>query len=152
MSITLRNPAATQVTLRDSMDRMLEQAFAPFVRGSFADSPQAAGSGYAPTNLWEDAHNYHVHILAPGAEADSIDITATNGMLVISGKLSLPTPEGAKALWQEWAPATFRRQVQLPAGFNADGVHASYKDGVLTVTVPKPEEMKPKSIKINVAS
>ncbi|MFN8526536.1 MAG: Hsp20/alpha crystallin family protein [Chloroflexota bacterium] len=151
MVVSIRPPMSGGLTLRDAMDRLFDQAFSPALRGTLGEASRTEQSNYVPTNLWEDGSNFYIHVQAPGLDAESVDITATNNMLVISGKLTMPAPEGAKALWQEWTGAQFRRQINLPARYNADGVEATYKDGVLTVTVPKPEEMKPKSIKVQIA-
>ncbi|MGE3269721.1 MAG: Hsp20/alpha crystallin family protein [Chloroflexota bacterium] len=133
------------LSLRDAMDRLLEQSFTPFARGAMSDYAQTV-----PANLWEDANSYYLHILAPSLDLSSVDITAIGGVLTISGQMTSATPEGAKGIWQEWTPSSFRRQMQLPSGFDAERCQATYKDGVLTVTIPKPEQVKPKAIKVQV--
>jgi HSP20 family protein len=145
MATMLRSADQPVLSLREAMDRLFEQSFTPFARGLSAD-----GSQHVPANLWEDGENYYLHLLVPGADAESVDITATNGVLIVSGKTNAPAPADAKALYQEWGPLTFRRQIQLPAGFDAEKCQASYREGILSVTVPKPERIKPKSIKVQV--
>jgi HSP20 family protein len=141
----MRNGDAQVLSLREAMDRLLEQSFTPFNRGFGGEPAQVV-----PSNLWEDANSYYLHIMAPSLDVASVDITAIGGVLTISGQMAQTTPEGAKSIWQEWSPSSFRRQVQLPAGFDVDRCEATYKDGVLTVTVPKPEQIKPKAIKVQV--
>lgn len=141
----MRNGDTHVLSLRDAMDRLLEQSFTPLARSVAGDMTQTI-----PANLWEDANSYYLHILAPSLDVASVEITAIGGVLTISGQMSAATPEGAKNIWHEWTPSSFRRQMQLPSGFDADRCQASYKDGVLTVTVPKPEQVKPKSIKVQV--
>jgi HSP20 family protein len=141
----MRNGDAPVLSLREAMDRLLEQSFTPFQRGFGGELAQTV-----PSNLWEDGNNYYLHILAPSLDLSSVDITAIGGVLTISGQMTQATPEGAKSIWQEWSPSSFRRQVQLPAGFDAERCQATYKDGVLAVTVPKPEQIKPKAIKVQV--
>ena len=135
------------LSLREAMDRLVEQSFTPLLRGSFGEG----GYQQVPTNLWEDSNSYHLHLLVPGVDPASVEITATAGVLTIAGQMSAPAPEGAKAIWSEWGPIQFRRQIQLPVGFDADRCQASYQNGVLTLTVPKPEQVKPKSIKVQVS-
>ena len=142
----MRNGDAQVLSLRDAMDRLLEQSFTPFGRGFAGEG----GPQSVPSNLWEDGNTYYLHILAPSLDLSSVDITVVGGILTVSGQTAHATPEGAKSVWQEWGPTTFRRQVQLPSGFDAEGCKATYKDGVLTVTVPKPEQIKPKAIKVQV--
>jgi HSP20 family protein len=142
----MRNGDAQVLSLRDAMDRLLEQSFTPFGRGFAGES----GNQGAPSNLWEDGNTYYLHILVPSLDLSSVDITVVGGILTVTGQTTQPTPEGAKSVWHEWAPTTFRRQIQLPAGFDAERCQATYKDGVLTVSVPKPEQIKPKAIKVQV--
>jgi HSP20 family protein len=142
-----RHGDAPVLSLRDAMDRLIEQSFTPFGRNGFAGE----SSQSVPANLWEDANTYYLHLVTPGLDLSTVDITTMGGVLTISGQTNQFTPEGAKNVWQEWGPTSFRRQLQLPAGFDADRCQATYKDGILTVTVPKPEQVKPKSIKVQVA-
>jgi HSP20 family protein len=144
---TMRHSGDAQVlSLRDAMDRLLEQSFTPFGRGFAGES----GQHNAPSNLWEDGNTYYLHIMAPGLDLSSVDITVVGGILTVTGQTAHPAPEGAKSVWQEWGPTSFRRQIQLPTGFDAERCQATYKDGVLTVSVPKPEQIKPKAIKVQV--
>lgn len=140
-----RNGDTPVLSLRDAMDRLLEQSFTPFGRGFSGENGQTV-----PSNLWEDANTYYLHIVAPALDLSSVDITVMSGILTVTGKTSQAMPEGAKSVWQEWGPTSFRRQIQLPTGVDADRCQATYKDGVLTVSVPKPEQVKPKAIKVQV--
>ena len=135
------------LSLREAMDRLFEQSFTPFLRGQFGEG----GYQHVPANLWEDGNNYYLHLLVPGVDPASVEITATNGVLTIAGQMSSPTPDGGKAIWSEWGPVQFRRQIQLPAGFDADKCKATYHNGVLSLTVPKPEQVKPKNIKVQIS-
>ena len=143
----MRNGDTQVLSLRDAMDRLMEQSFTPFGRGFIGEGQQTV-----PSNLWEDANTYYLHIQAPALDLSTVDITVVGGMLTVSGQTTHATPEGAKSVWQEWGPTSFRRQIQLPAGFDAERCEATYKDGVLTVSVPKPEQIKPKAIKVQVQS
>ena len=131
----MRNGDTPVLSLRDAMDRLLEQSFTPFSRSVVGELSQTV-----PTNLWEDANSYHLHLLAPALDIESVEITAIGGVITISGQMKSATPEAAKNIWNEWNPTAFRRQVQLPRGFDAERCQATYKDGVLTVTLPKAAE------------
>ena len=139
----MRGADQPMLSLRDAMDRLFEQSFTPSMRGWGGDGVQ-----HAPANLWEDGNNYYLHLLVPGVDPASVEITTLGGALSIAGEVAAPTPEGGKPIWQEWGTTKFRRHFQLPAGFDADRCQATYANGVLSVTVPKPEQAKPKNIKI----
>lgn len=138
-------PYAQPLTLRDAMDRLLEQGFAPFGRGAASE-----GAPRVPVNLWEDGNTYFLHILAPALDLSAVDITVEGGILTVSGHTVGATPEEMKSVWQEWGPGSFRRQLKMPAGLDPERCAATYKDGVLTITIPKPEQVKPKAIKVQV--
>ncbi len=72
-------------------------------------------------------------------------------MLTIGGERKDETSEGESAARDERFVGKFRRSVSLPTRVDANNVSASYKDGVLTVTLPKAEEVKPKQIQVNVS-
>ena len=141
----MRNGNAQALTLRDAMDRFLEQSFAPFSRGMASDT-----ASRVPANLWEDGNSFYLRLLVPALDLSTVDITVEGGILTVTGKTTQAMPEEAKAIWQEWQPTAFRRQLKLPRGFDADRCNATYKDGVLTISIPKPEQVKPKSIKVQV--
>jgi len=145
MNRVARNGDAPVLSLREAMDRLIEQSFTPFGR-----SVSGEGNQSVLANLWEDGNSYYLHLLAPGLDLSTVDITTIGGVLTISGQTAQPSPEGGKNVWQEWGPTSFRRQLQLPAGFDADRCQATYKDGILSVSIPKPEQAKPKSIKVQV--
>ena len=72
------------------------------------------------------------------------------GTLTVEGELRLETPEGAAILHQEFGPSRFRRTVQLPDAIDAARVEATYHNGVLLIGVPKAQEAKPRTIKVQV--
>jgi HSP20 family protein len=133
------------MSLREAMDRLFVQGFTPIGRTVNGESHPSA-----PANLWEDESTYYLHILAPALDVASVDITVLGGMLTVTGQTTHALPEGTRSVWQEWTPTSFRRQVKLPTGFDAERCQATYKDGVLTISVPKPEQARPKAIKIQV--
>ena len=82
---------------------------------------------------------------------EDIQISLHDGMLTINGERKSETPEGDKAERTERYVGKFRRSISLPTQVDANKVAANYRDGILTVTLPKAEEAKPKQIKVNVA-
>jgi HSP20 family protein len=82
---------------------------------------------------------------------EDIEISLQDGMLTISGERKSETVEGEKAERTERYVGKFRRSISLPTQVDSSKVTATYRDGILTVTLPKAEEAKPKQIQVNVA-
>jgi HSP20 family protein len=141
MQTLMRTADRPVLSLREAMDQLMAQSFTSFFAGD-------SGYQHVPANLWEDQDNYYLHLLIPGVDPASVDITTMAGTLTISGQVTPPALDGAKPILQEWGLVQFRRQFQLAHGFDPEQCHATYKDGVLVVTVPKPEQSKPRNIKI----
>ncbi len=123
--------------IRDGVDRFLEEGVAA-LRNSEA----------MPIDIYETGHAVIIKANIAGAEAESIDVTIENGALVIQGKTHSDAVEGATKVRQERRFGRFYRAVPLYVPVDADETTAEYKDGVLTVTLPKTEEVRAKSVKI----
>jgi HSP20 family protein len=134
-------------TLRDEIDRLFELPFGDWVRG-----PQVL-SGWTPAmDVFEDRENFYVKAELPGMKKEDINISLHNGALSISGeRKSETTHKDSESHRTERFFGRFQRSVSLPSAVAADKVKAQYKDGVLTVTLPKTEEAKPKQIDVNVS-
>lgn len=122
----------------------------PAFRWSFL--PGRAARAYPLVNVTEDADNIYVDALAPGLEPNSLNITAVDNQLTISGeKPGLGEEVKAESYHrQERAAGRFVRMVTLPSPVDQNRAQASYTDGLLTITLPKPEEVKPKQISVKV--
>ena len=133
-------------SLRDEIDRLFE---APL--SSLTELSQPFSGGWIPAiDLYEDRDNYVVKMELPGMKKEEIDISLHNGVLSISGeRKDEEKHEDAETYRSERFFGRFQRSVTLPAVVEGDKVNASYKDGILTVTLPKAEEAKPKQITIN---
>jgi len=92
-----------------------------------------------------------VTVEIPGMEAKDIDISLNEGILTIKGEKKQEKEEKEQNYYLiERRYGTFVRSIPLPRGVESDRVTASYKDGVLKITLPKSEEAKKKEIKIRV--
>ena len=100
-------------------------------------------------NVTEGNDNYYVRAELPGLSANELDISVTGDTLSISGERKLPA-EDEKAQYhrREREAGRFSRIVSLPAQINTGKVEAHCTDGVLTVVLPKAEEVKPKQITV----
>jgi HSP20 family molecular chaperone IbpA len=70
--------------------------------------------------------------------------------LSIEGELQWEVPEGARVIWQEFAPARFRRSLRLGAAVDPARVEALFQNGILLVTMPKAEHAKPRQVQVQV--
>ena len=89
----------------------------------------------------------------PGLTADQLEIQALNGELIVRGERMRPElPEGSRWAFTERTFGRFERRIRLPNGIDADAITASMDNGVLSLIVPKPETMKPRTIAIGTGS
>jgi HSP20 family protein len=134
-------------SLRDELDRLFESPFAGLTNAS------QLLSGWTPAlDVYEDKENFIVKAELPGMKNEDIDVSLHDGSLSISGERKSETKhEDAEVYRAERFFGRFQRTVTLPAPVAADKVKAQYKDGVLTVTLPKTEEAKPKQIDVSVS-
>ena len=133
--------------LRDELDNLFEL---PFL-SNFANQAQLF-SGWMPAlDLYQDNDNVVAVVELPGMRKEDIEISLHEGMLTISGERKSETGENGKAERSERYVGKFRRSVTLPTRVDASKVNATYKDGILTVTLPKAEEAKPRKIQVNLA-
>lgn len=100
-------------------------------------------------NITEDKNNYYVRAELPGLKADDLELSVTGDTLSISGERRIPA-EDEKAQYhrREREAGRFSRIVSLPAQLDTGRVEASCTDGVLSVTLPKAEEAKPRQIAV----
>jgi HSP20 family protein len=129
--------------LRDEIDRLFE---APLARTS-------EFLGWTPAfDVYEEKDNFIVKAELPGMKKEDISVSLHDGNLIVSGERQSETKtEGAEIYRAERYFGKFQRSVSLPTAVAADKVKAAYKDGILTVTLPKSEEAKPKQIEVNVS-
>ena len=141
-------PYSFNTPLRQWVDRVFDDAFAR----DAAATNGSAGFQSLPVNVWETKDGYQAALLAPGLDESTISVTVHDDTLAIEGELQFAVPEGAKAVWQEFGPAKFRRSLRLGAAVDASHVEAIYKNGLLLVTMPKAEHAKPRQIQVQVGS
>ena len=131
--------------LRRDMDRLWEQAIGP------ERSRRRAGV-FPLLNLSEDKDHVYVRAELAGVRPEDIDITLEDNKLVLRGERKIPTEEKVVGYHRrEREAGSFRRVVRLPDRLDAAKVEAIFKDGILTITLAKPEEIKPKQITVKTA-
>ncbi len=109
-------------------------------------------NGWTPAlDLYQSNDDVVAVIELPGMRKEEIEISLHDGVLTISGERQDEKPEGDKAGRSERFVGKFRRSISLPTRVDGNKVNATYKDGILTVTLPKADEVKPKQIQVNVS-
>jgi HSP20 family protein len=131
--------------LRTEIDRLFENPFS-----AFSEEKQSFFTGWGPSlDVYEDKDNVYVKAEVPGMKKEEIEISLHEGTLTLSGERKEAQPEeGTVAIRTERFAGRFSRSVSLPASVDPDKVKASYRDGILTVLLPKSEAAKPKQIQI----
>lgn len=134
-------------SLRDEIDRLFEAPLAEFARGS------RLLSGWTPAmDVFEQKDNVVVRAELPGMKREDIEVSLHDNTLSISGERKFEESNKDHEVYRsERFFGRFQRSVSLPTLVSGDKVKASYKDGVLTVTLPKAEEAKPKHIDVSVS-
>lgn len=111
-----------------------------------------SGRGVFPAvNVFSDRDSYVVRMEIPGASPDQINIESHGRTLTISGKRESGAPQGGSFHRRERSSGQFSRSLQLPADLDMGRAEASYKQGMLTLRIPKREEAKPRQITVKAA-
>lgn len=145
-TLTRWEPFRELTTMRDVMDRFFDE---PFLRlPSLWDRDGGAAQPLA-LDLVENTDAYVVKASVPGVKPEDVEITLNNNVLTIKGesKEENEKKEGQYHM-RERRYGSFYRSVTLPANVKADKIDAVNENGVLTLTLPKAEEAKPKRIAV----
>jgi HSP20 family protein len=142
--ITRFRPLREMRRMRDMFDRMMDRTF--FDLPFFGDFTEEWG---VPIDVFQTEDDVIVKATTPGIKSEDIDITITGDTLNIRGKVQEERDEeGLRYHIRERRTGSFSRSILLPASVNADDAKAEFEDGILTLTLPKVEVVKPKTITI----
>lgn len=100
-----------------------------------------------PLDVWATPEAFQVNAYLPGINPEDVEITFEGDLLSIQGKLPA-APEGAEFIKRELYHGTFARKLSFNVPVDADRIEAHFHNGLLTLTIPKAEAVKPKQIKI----
>jgi len=137
----LRNTSAWSPTFSYPMNR-LDTLFDRFL-GDDGGSLGREWTGM-PVALWQDEDHFFIEAELPGVRDEDLDMTVHNGMLFIRGERK--PEEGRRYLYNGRSYGRFERVITLPEAVNTEDVRATLKDGILSITLPKSPEAKPKKI------
>lgn len=100
-------------------------------------------------DITEDKDSFFVYLDMPGVNQDRLEVEYHNRELTVTGNVDNARFENFRLGWQEYAPYGFRRRFTIPDHINPDGIMANIRNGVVKLTLPKSEAIKPRRIEIN---
>ena len=115
---------------------------------SKSDRGQAEQFVTPPASVTEIADGYMLEIEMPGVKKDGLEISVENNELTIIGRRSLPALEGT-LIHRESRPENFRRAFEIDPSIDADKISAKIDQGLVTLTLPKAEHVKPRKITVS---
>lgn len=143
-NLTRWEPMRDMVTLRDAMDRLFDEAF---TRPWFSDGGR--GMSMPAVDMYQTDDDVIVKVAVPGMKPEDVQISVTGDMLTIKGETKEETDNKEKAYHireQRWG--SFERVITLPSAVRSDKAQAEFDNGILNITLPKAEEVKPKTISV----
>lgn len=149
MALIRWEPFPEFVSLRQAMDRMLEDSFVlpAGLGGVLGQGPTL------PVDIYQTPDELVIKADLPGARPEDVEVSIAGDTLTIEGESKDETEVKRDGYYlKERRYGSFSRSLTLPPGLNSDKVEARFENGVLTLIVPKAEEVKPKQIKIKAAA
>jgi HSP20 family protein len=134
-------------TLQDQINRLFSEM------GTRSSDESALSSWAPPVDIYETEHELVVKADLPSVDPKDLDIRVENNVLTIRGERKFEKKVAEENyLRVERAYGAFNRSFSLASTVNAEAIKADYQNGVLTLSIPKREEAKPKQIKVNVGT
>jgi HSP20 family protein len=138
--MTMHEPFADLARVRNLIDRAFEETAAAKTQSTRAWRP--------PVDLFEDENAFTLQLELPGVDKDQIEVEVTHEELVIRGERPFVKPESGNIVHSERVYGQFQRAFRLGVPVQNNAVEASYKDGVLSIRLPKTESVKPRRIEV----
>ena len=149
-ALTRWEPFRDLMTLQERLNRMFNEPFGAL--SPFSNQEALTGGAFVPpVDVYEDEHSIRLKMEVPGIDEKDIDIRLENNMLTVRGERKLESETKQENYHRmERSYGSFTRSFSLPSSVNPDDVKAGYNRGVLTVTLGKRAEARPKQIKVDV--
>ncbi len=149
MTLTRWNPVRDLIRVQNEMDRLVDRFFTPDL---FEETFTEFGGWLPNTDIAEDKDKFTVQMELPGLTKEDVHITFQNGTLRVEGERKQEEEkEGVNYHRTERRYGKFVRTFNLGSGIQQDKIDATFKDGILTIHLPKVEEVKPKEIPVKVS-
>jgi HSP20 family protein len=148
MAIVRWEPLRDLLTTQREFDRLFREAFTPF----FGEGELSTRTWAPPVDIYETDNDIVVKAELPGIEPKDVEVKVEDNTLYLKGERKFEKETKEDNYHRvERSYGAFARSFSLPSSINTEKVKAEYKDGLLTLTLPKREEAKPKTIKIDVS-
>jgi HSP20 family protein len=146
MAMSRWDPFRDLMSIQSELNRLFGRTYAGESGGSTAG---LAGAWVPPLDIYETDERFVVNVELPGIEPDSVDVSVEDSVLTIRGERSFYAEVDEESFHRvERRYGQFARSITLPQTANAEAIEASFDRGVLTITVPKVEQAKPKKIQV----
>lgn len=148
MAIVRWEPFRNMVTLQDRINRMFDDAFS---RSGEREEEAVIADWRPSVDIYDNASAIVIKTELPGVSKEDVSVEVTENVLTLKGERKIEKEEADGIYYRkERLYGKFQRSFTLPVETDAEKIKASYRDGVLILEVPKPEEKKPKQIAINI--
>ena len=148
MAIVRWEPFRDVISNQRDFERFFREAFSP----AASEGELSTRTWAPPVDIYENGDNLVLKAELPGINPDDVEIRVEDNTLYLKGERKFEKEVKEQNYHRvERSYGTFTRTFSLPNSIDSDKVAANFKDGVLTLTMPKKEEAKPKTIKINVS-
>lgn len=150
MAITRWDPLREFATLQHQLNRLFPD-YPPTRAGQTGEDFLTSGSFIPPVDIYEDEHSITLKLEVPGIDEKDIDVRVENSTLTVRGERKFEKDVKEENFHRiERSYGSFSRSFTLPNTVNPEQVNADYTNGVLTITLAKRAEAKPKQIKVNI--
>jgi HSP20 family protein len=147
MALIRWQPYGAVSSLQDSINRLFHDAFPR----SLADEDFALSAWKPVVDIYDKAEAIVIHAELPGVTKDDVSIEVKENVLTLKGeRVEVKEVNDDKYLRKERSFGSFYRAFTLPSAVNPESIKATFKDGILEIEIPKPEEQKPKQVQIKI--
>ena len=148
MAIVRWEPLRDLMTTQRGFDRLFKEAFTPF----FGEGEPSTRTWAPPVDIYENENDIVLKAELPGIDPKDVEVRVEDNTLYLKGERKFEKEVKDESYHRiERSYGSFARSFSLPNSINAEKVKAEFKDGLLTLTLPKREEAKPRTIKIDVS-
>jgi HSP20 family protein len=149
MAIVKFDPFSNLLAAQREFDRLFKETFTPFF---FGEGELSTRTWAPPVDIYETDNDIVVKAELPGVDPKDVEVKVEDNTLYLKGERKFEKEVKNENYHRvERSYGSFARSFSLPNSINTDKVKAEYKDGLLTLTLPKREEAKPRTVKIDVS-